>query len=74
MKKSQPIEGSADAYGKGNSMETVWGAVSEPVTFQASRLSESGRVDSNHRPLDPQSSALTRLRYAPKEERIHCQS
>ena len=25
----------------------------------------SGRVDSNHRPLDPQSSALTRLRYAP---------
>ena len=25
----------------------------------------SGRVDLNHRPLDPQSSALTRLRYAP---------
>ena len=25
----------------------------------------SGRPDSNRRPLDPQSSALTRLRYAP---------
>ena len=25
----------------------------------------SGRADSNRRPLDPQSSALTRLRYAP---------
>src|SRR5438445_9649890 len=25
----------------------------------------SGRLDSNQRPLDPQSSALTRLRYAP---------
>jgi hypothetical protein len=29
---------------------------------------ESGRLDSNQRPLDPQSSALTRLRYAPKGE------
>jgi integrase len=28
---------------------------------------QSGRLDSNQRPLDPQSSALTRLRYAPKE-------
>ncbi len=28
----------------------------------------SGREDSNLRPLDPQSSALTRLRYAPKGE------
>jgi hypothetical protein len=27
--------------------------------------SQSGREDSNLRPLDPQSSALTRLRYAP---------
>ncbi len=26
---------------------------------------QSGRLDSNQRPLDPQSSALTRLRYAP---------
>lgn len=26
----------------------------------------SGRVDSNHRPSDPQSDALTRLRYAPR--------
>ncbi len=26
----------------------------------------SGRLDSNQRPLDPQSSALTRLRYAPR--------
>ncbi len=26
---------------------------------------QSGREDSNLRPLDPQSSALTRLRYAP---------
>ena len=28
----------------------------------------SGRKDSNLRPLDPQSSALTRLRYAPKAQ------
>ena len=28
-------------------------------------LTQSGREDSNLRPLDPQSSALTRLRYAP---------
>ena len=28
-------------------------------------VGESGRQDSNLRPLDPQSSALTRLRYAP---------
>jgi hypothetical protein len=27
---------------------------------------QSGRLDSNQRPLDPQSSALTRLRYAPR--------
>jgi hypothetical protein len=33
------------------------------------RWKQSGRLDSNQRPLDPQSSALTRLRYAPKEER-----
>ena len=39
---------------------------------------ESGREDLNLRPLDPQSSALTRLRYAPTigliqqlEENIH---
>ena len=31
----------------------------------SSSRDQSGRVDSNHRPLDPQSSALTRLRYAP---------
>jgi integrase len=30
---------------------------------------QSGREDSNLRPLDPQSSALTRLRYAPKPHR-----
>ena|GEM_PF-5939976 len=29
------------------------------------RRTQSGREDSNLRPLDPQSSALTRLRYAP---------
>src|SRR5262249_6409894 len=32
----------------------------------SSSRDQSGRVDSNHRPLDPQSSALTRLRYAPE--------
>jgi hypothetical protein len=32
-----------------------------------SRRGQSGRLDSNQRPLDPQSSALTRLRYAPSE-------
>src|SRR5262249_24342970 len=31
----------------------------------SSHRSQSVRVDSNHRRLDPQSSALTRLRYAP---------
>ena len=30
----------------------------------------SGRVDSNHRPPDPQSGALTRLRYAPSYSRF----
>ncbi len=30
-----------------------------------SSRTQSGREDSNLRPLDPQSSALTRLRYAP---------
>ena len=32
-----------------------------------SRLYDSGRLDSNQRPLDPQSSALTKLRYAPQQ-------
>ncbi len=35
-------------------------------------LSESGRRDSNSRPLDPQSSALTKLRYAPPELAHYC--
>jgi hypothetical protein len=30
----------------------------------------SGRIDLNYRPLDPQSSALTRLRYAPTESQV----
>ncbi len=30
----------------------------------------SGRVDLNGRPLEPESSALTRLRYAPMEHNI----
>src|SRR5664280_211498 len=34
-----------------------------------SRRTRSGRADSNCRPLDPQSSALTRLRYAPTVQR-----
>ena len=33
---------------------------------EKTRLKQSGREDSNLRPLDPQSSALTRLRYAPR--------
>jgi hypothetical protein len=33
------------------------------------RRTQSGREDSNLRPLDPQSSALTRLRYAPSVPR-----
>jgi hypothetical protein len=32
----------------------------------------SGRLDSNQRPLDPQSSALTRLRYAPNHPSRVC--
>ncbi len=36
-----------------------------PIRPNPQQLQWSGRVDSNHRPLDPQSSALTRLRYAP---------
>ena len=31
----------------------------------ASRITWSGRPDLNRRPLDPQSSTLTRLRHAP---------
>ena len=34
-------------------------------------LKQSGREDLNLRPLDPQSSALTRLRYAPKGKSRH---
>jgi integrase len=34
---------------------------------KANDFNQSGRQDSNLRPLDPQSSALTRLRYAPRE-------
>ena len=44
------------------------GLASKHSRIQSDRPSPpawSGRVDSNHRPLDPQSSALTRLRYAP---------
>lgn len=38
---------------------------------EALRLwSRSGRVDSNHRPSDPQSDALTRLRYAPSHRTL----
>ena len=35
---------------------------------------DSGRLDSNQRPLDPQSNALTKLRYAPKTTNILIQT
>ena len=44
-------------------------ATSEPVAATvdaANYLAKSGRQDLNLRPLDPQSSALARLRHAPK--------
>ena len=37
----------------------------ELISARCSKTQWSGRADSNCRPLDPQSSALTRLRYAP---------
>ncbi len=45
-------------FGPG-SVPFFWPPLTIPTVFQ------SGREDSNLRPLDPQSSALTRLRYAP---------
>src|SRR5450432_1144966 len=47
-------------------------ATSPPETQPSSCYRWSGRVDSNHRPLDPQSSALTRLRYAPNRHPRLC--
>src|SRR5450432_2973014 len=41
---------------------------SNPRSSLLYREKWSGRADSNRRPLDPQSSALTRLRYAPDRQ------
>ena len=42
--------------------------------FNANKLKKSGRQDLNLRPLDPQSSALAKLRHAPLKEEIVAQS
>ena len=44
----------------------------EKVRSLAAYRTQSGREDSNLRPLDPQSSALTRLRYAPNNLDLYC--
>ena len=61
--------GSADASTENTSANTS-AAPQKPtsgIAETSSDSAQSGRLDSNQRPLDPQSSALTRLRYAPSE-------
>ncbi len=50
---------------RGGNSERPTGGTTDLLSDSA----QSGRPDSNRRPLDPQSSALTRLRYAPKVRR-----
>src|SRR5690349_15504348 len=53
------------AFG-GSHRESIPTRFAEPAFSRQLSDPLSGRVDSNHRPPDPQSGALTRLRYAPR--------
>jgi len=66
----EPRLATALATGGRNGSGGTGGERRETVMIPAA-LKQSGREDLNLRPLDPQSSALTRLRYAPKGKSRH---